>query len=310
MNEMFYGGSEPHWLKQSQYKRPHDYTADFDNPNFGLTLPTHEFRVPMCCPKCEEKVREELSELEGVYEIFVDQVHERVSVTGFVDAYRALKKMKRIKKKSQFWDDGINSHNSSSSHGKKTFWDDGHNSTSSHKSSSSHSKKTHHSRDHETVYRSSPSQVSHRRDRSFRLSNEVSFPNRRTKNYDDEGAYRPTTSANRNKFFGDEGAYRPATSAHRNKFIGSYDDEISYRPAKKFYGAYDDEIAFRPSRTRFCDSPSSTYRDQYYYDSRPSSSLFSSSPRSRSLRYESVPPYAQEYYTEEPVEQYPFYVPY
>lgn len=247
----------------------------------------------MCCPKCEEKVREELSELDGVYEIFVDQVHERVSVTGFVDAYQALKKMKRIKKKSQFWDDGFISHKSSSTHGKKTFWDDGHNSTSNHKSSSSHGKKTHHSRDHETVYRTSPSQVSHRRDRSSRLSNEVSFPNRRTKNFDDEGAY------------------RPATSAHRNKFIGSYDDEITFRPPKKFYGAYDDEIAFRPSRTRFCDSPPpSTYRDQYYYDSRPSSSLFSSTPRSRSLRYESVPPYAQEYYTEEPVEQYPYYGPY
>lgn len=63
--------------------------------------------VPMCCSKCEEKVQEELLELDGVYQIFCDQASERVTVRGYVDPFEALKKVKRVKRKSEFWKGGV-----------------------------------------------------------------------------------------------------------------------------------------------------------------------------------------------------------
>lgn len=59
----------------------------------------------MCCMKCVEKVCEEFLELEGVYEVFVDQFIERVIVMGYVDLYVVLKKMKCIKKKFEYWNE-------------------------------------------------------------------------------------------------------------------------------------------------------------------------------------------------------------
>ena len=66
-------------------------------------LPVLELRVPMCCEKCREKVKEELEELEGVRGVICDQYNQRVTVTGFVDPLRALKK---VKKKSEFFNAG------------------------------------------------------------------------------------------------------------------------------------------------------------------------------------------------------------
>jgi len=61
----------------------------------------------MCCSKCEEKVQEELLELDGVYQVFCDQGSERVTVRGYADPFEALKKVKRVKRKSEFWNAGI-----------------------------------------------------------------------------------------------------------------------------------------------------------------------------------------------------------
>jgi len=55
----------------------------------------------MCCTKCEEKVRESLLELEGVQGLVVDPTTQRVTVTGFVDPLRTLKKARTVKKDSQ-----------------------------------------------------------------------------------------------------------------------------------------------------------------------------------------------------------------
>jgi len=68
-----------------------------------ITLPVLELRVPMCCEKCEEKVKEELEELEGVRDVICDQYNQRVTVTGFVDPLKALRKVKKVKKKSDFF---------------------------------------------------------------------------------------------------------------------------------------------------------------------------------------------------------------
>lgn len=257
----------------------------------------------MCCPKCEEKVREELSELDGVYEISVDQLSERVTVIGFVDPFQALRKMKRIKKKSQFWDGSRAALASSldlESSYKKSF----------------HKKP--HSR-HETVYRASPSQISYNRGPSSRSSGSRAL-SYRTKHgsYDDGISYsglRPAI-AKRNRFYGaydDEISYSDAI-ANRNRYFGAYDDGISYsdlrQPAianrNRYHGAYDDEIVYTDLH------PSGSYVNQYGSspDLLPSSALFSRLPQSQSLRYESVPPFAQMYYTEEPAEEYPFYTHY
>lgn len=71
-------------------------------------LPVIELTVPMCCAKCQEKVKEELEELDGVRDVVADQYNQRVTVTGFVDPLKALRKVKKVKKNSAL----VNSSNS------------------------------------------------------------------------------------------------------------------------------------------------------------------------------------------------------
>lgn len=60
-----------------------------------------ELLVPMCCTKCEEKVREILLELEGVQGLVVDPTTQRVTVTGYVDPLRTLRKARKVKRDAQ-----------------------------------------------------------------------------------------------------------------------------------------------------------------------------------------------------------------
>jgi copper chaperone CopZ len=60
----------------------------------------------MCCEKCKEKVQEELEDMEGVRTVVCDQLHQRVTVAGFVDPLRVLKRVKKVKKKSEFFTQG------------------------------------------------------------------------------------------------------------------------------------------------------------------------------------------------------------
>lgn len=69
-------------------------------------LPVIQLRVPMCCDKCKEKVQEELEEMEGVKDVHCDQFNQRVTVTGYVDPLRVLKRVKKVKKKSEFFSQG------------------------------------------------------------------------------------------------------------------------------------------------------------------------------------------------------------
>lgn len=68
-----------------------------------IKLPVLELTVPMCCEKCKEKVTEEVQELEGVRDVMCDQYNQRVTVTGFVDPLKVLRKVKKVKKKSEFF---------------------------------------------------------------------------------------------------------------------------------------------------------------------------------------------------------------
>lgn len=69
-------------------------------------VPVLELRVPMCCEKCQEKVKEAVEECEGVKNVVCDQYNQRVTVTGFVDPLKVLRRVRRVKKKSEFFRDG------------------------------------------------------------------------------------------------------------------------------------------------------------------------------------------------------------
>ncbi|CAK9203912.1 unnamed protein product [Sphagnum troendelagicum] len=106
MNELFYRqGEEPAWIvdRNGSY-RDNREVSPFSR--HGRYLQDIDLKVPMCCAKCEEKVREELLDVEGVYSVVCDQHCQKVTVTGnynSVDPLHLLKKVKRIKKNSKFW---------------------------------------------------------------------------------------------------------------------------------------------------------------------------------------------------------------
>lgn len=57
-------------------------------------------RVVICCNKCEEKVREEISEVYGVEEIFIDPTRSEVVVYGYADKHDVLKKARKMDKRA------------------------------------------------------------------------------------------------------------------------------------------------------------------------------------------------------------------
>jgi len=57
----------------------------------------------MCCDKCVEKVRKALEDLEGAREVILDQYQQLVTISGDVDPEKALRRVRRVKKRSKFW---------------------------------------------------------------------------------------------------------------------------------------------------------------------------------------------------------------
>lgn len=75
-----------------------------DNKPKAPAVPKHEFRVKMCCDKCEEKVREEALYTYGVQKVDIDRNNRKVSVTGHVEPNVLLKKFKNnVDKKACMW---------------------------------------------------------------------------------------------------------------------------------------------------------------------------------------------------------------
>lgn len=71
--------------------------------NTSFSVPIVEFSVPLCCGKCEEKVKEELENDEGVYKVVCDLHNQRVTVSSSRDPNWLLRRIKRMKKNSHFW---------------------------------------------------------------------------------------------------------------------------------------------------------------------------------------------------------------
>eukprot|EP00253_Pinus_taeda_P015871 PITA_15871 len=64
---------------------------------------TVELRVLMDSERCERKVRNALTSMKGVRTVEVERQQYKVTVTGYVDANKVLKRVKRTGKRAEFW---------------------------------------------------------------------------------------------------------------------------------------------------------------------------------------------------------------
>ncbi|KAI9088588.1 hypothetical protein K1719_029702 [Acacia pycnantha] len=66
-------------------------------------LQTVEIKVKMDCDGCERRVKNAVTRMKGVKEVEVIRKQSRVKVTGYVDANKVLKRVKRTGKRAEFW---------------------------------------------------------------------------------------------------------------------------------------------------------------------------------------------------------------
>ncbi|ESW35621.1 hypothetical protein PHAVU_001G250300 [Phaseolus vulgaris] len=66
-------------------------------------LQTVELKVMMDCDGCVLKVKKTLSSLDGVESVEINRKQQKVTVTGYVEANKVLKKAKSTGKKAEIW---------------------------------------------------------------------------------------------------------------------------------------------------------------------------------------------------------------
>ncbi|KAH7571014.1 hypothetical protein ACOSP7_019598 [Xanthoceras sorbifolium] len=66
-------------------------------------MQTVEIKVKMDCDGCERKVRNAVSHMKGAKTVVVNRKQSRVTVTGYVDPNKVLKKVKDTGKRAEFW---------------------------------------------------------------------------------------------------------------------------------------------------------------------------------------------------------------
>ncbi|KAF7834258.1 heavy metal-associated isoprenylated plant protein 23 [Senna tora] len=66
-------------------------------------LQTVELKVRMDCDGCELKVKKALSSLSGVKSVEINRKQHKVTVSGYVEANKVLKKAKSTGKKAEIW---------------------------------------------------------------------------------------------------------------------------------------------------------------------------------------------------------------
>ncbi|XP_057500682.1 heavy metal-associated isoprenylated plant protein 23-like [Actinidia eriantha] len=66
-------------------------------------LNTVDLKVRMDCDGCELKVKKALSSLTGVKSVEINRKQQKVSVSGYVEANKVLKKAKSTGKKAEIW---------------------------------------------------------------------------------------------------------------------------------------------------------------------------------------------------------------
>ncbi|KMZ57162.1 putative heavy metal-associated isoprenylated plant protein [Zostera marina] len=62
-----------------------------------------ELKVRMDCDGCELKVYNALSSLHGVESVEINRKEQKVTVVGYMDQYKVLKKAKSTGKKAEIW---------------------------------------------------------------------------------------------------------------------------------------------------------------------------------------------------------------
>ncbi|XAR73336.1 hypothetical protein NMG60_11007271 [Bertholletia excelsa] len=66
-------------------------------------LQTVELKIRMDCDGCVLKVKNTLSSLKGVKSVEINRKQQKVTVTGFVEASKVLKKARSTGKKAELW---------------------------------------------------------------------------------------------------------------------------------------------------------------------------------------------------------------
>ncbi|XP_072974551.1 heavy metal-associated isoprenylated plant protein 23-like [Typha angustifolia] len=66
-------------------------------------LQTVELKVRMDCDGCELKVKKALSSMKGVQSVDINRKQQKVTVTGFVEPNKVLKRAKSTGKKAEIW---------------------------------------------------------------------------------------------------------------------------------------------------------------------------------------------------------------
>ncbi|OVA03322.1 Heavy metal-associated domain [Macleaya cordata] len=66
-------------------------------------LQTVELKVRMDCEGCELKVKKALSSMSGVKSVDINRKQQKVTVTGYVEANKVLKKAQSTGKKAEIW---------------------------------------------------------------------------------------------------------------------------------------------------------------------------------------------------------------
>ncbi|XP_021824201.1 heavy metal-associated isoprenylated plant protein 20 [Prunus avium] len=66
-------------------------------------MQTVEIKVKMDCDGCERKVKNAVSSMKGAKQVEVNRKQSRVTVTGYVEPNKVLKKVKSTGKKAELW---------------------------------------------------------------------------------------------------------------------------------------------------------------------------------------------------------------
>ncbi|KAK9134338.1 hypothetical protein Syun_013668 [Stephania yunnanensis] len=64
---------------------------------------TVEIKVKMDCDGCEHKIKKALSSMSGVKSVEINRKQSKVTVNGYVEANKVLKKVKATGKKAEIW---------------------------------------------------------------------------------------------------------------------------------------------------------------------------------------------------------------
>ncbi|TXG57228.1 hypothetical protein EZV62_018541 [Acer yangbiense] len=66
-------------------------------------MQTVEIKVKMDCDGCERRVRNAVCSMKGAKTVEVNRKQSRVTVTGYVDPNKVLKRVKNTGKRAEFW---------------------------------------------------------------------------------------------------------------------------------------------------------------------------------------------------------------